>query len=254
MKRLTLALLLVWTAFMLQCGSNPQAQSVGPQGPPGPQGPAGPQCPAGPQGQTGPGGVNGVRESFTSGTWTAPPNITHVMAEMWGAGGGGTYLDPTCNTLGGGGGGGAYSLNVVSVTPGVTYGIVIGTGGNAGIAGNSGANGGDSQFTDGTNIPTHAGGGQGGSVTLGAPGASGGQADTNAMINHAGISAPFPVSSTFGPSAQTPGPPYAQSLLPNASAFYYGVTWNLAWGGGGGVSCGALGAQNGGPGYVQLRW
>jgi collagen triple helix repeat protein len=83
MKRLTLALLLVWTAFMLQCGSNPQAQSVGPQGPPGPQGPAGP---TGPQGPAGPAGVQGPTGP------QGPPGA--VIVPSVATGGGGT-ISPT---------------------------------------------------------------------------------------------------------------------------------------------------------------
>jgi hypothetical protein len=70
-KRLALCVLLVWTAFMLQCGSNPQAQAVGPQGPPGPQGPVGPQGPTGPAGPTGPqgpAGPSGVQTLFGANT------------------------------------------------------------------------------------------------------------------------------------------------------------------------------------------
>lgn len=62
MRKLAVAFLLIWTAFMLQCGSSfhPAAQTVGPQGPPGPVGPAGPQGPTGPQGAAGPEGPAGV--------------------------------------------------------------------------------------------------------------------------------------------------------------------------------------------------
>jgi hypothetical protein len=66
MRKLVAACLLVFTAFMLQCGSfHPEAQNTGPQGPAGPAGPAGPQGPQGPpgpmglQGLTGPQGATG---------------------------------------------------------------------------------------------------------------------------------------------------------------------------------------------------
>lgn len=170
----------------------------------------------------------------------------------------------------GGGGGGAYTSDVVSVTPGLTYSIVVGAGGTAGSAGNSGANGGDSQFSDGNNILDYARGGQGGSVTVGAPAASGGQADPNAMISHPGFSAQF--NSSTAPNAINGGPPWAMGLLPSEflpAPFPTSVppppNPDLGVGGTSGIgdaahqSCwptnGAnVGAENGGSGYVLLRW
>lgn len=72
-----------------------------------------------------------------SGSWLCPAGITSVDVECWGAGGGGQ-----ANT--GGGGGGAYAKkNTITVTPGNSYTVTVGTGA-------SNTNGGDSKFNDGS--------------------------------------------------------------------------------------------------------
>ena len=67
--------------------------AVGPPGAAGPQGLVGPQGPAGPAGAagSGSGGFNGIQEFTQIGTtpFTVPSGVSHLMAEMWGAGGGG---------------------------------------------------------------------------------------------------------------------------------------------------------------------
>lgn len=92
-------------------------------------------------------------------TWVCPEGVTKVFVETYGAGGGGR-TDTTNG--GGGGGGGAYSSGTITVTPGVSYSIVVGTGGGAGTAG------GDSYFDAGAAVK--AKGGSGGTGTAGAAG------------------------------------------------------------------------------------
>lgn len=109
---------------------------TGPQGPQGIQGVGaiGPQGPKGDKGDPGPagsggGGLSGIQEFTSTGTFTAPAGALHVIVELWGAGGAGL------TAFGGAGGGsGAYIRAVVPVTPGATYDIVIGTGGNGAAA------------------------------------------------------------------------------------------------------------------------
>ncbi len=55
-------------------------------------------------------------------TWTAPANVTAITVRMWGGGGAG------CSTFNGGGAG-AYIYGALTVTPGSTYTIVVGSGG-----------------------------------------------------------------------------------------------------------------------------
>ena len=137
--------------------------SRGADGPAGPIGPAGPRGPAGPPGPVGgsppvaavmaPGQVStpvgGLREYRATGTWTAPPGVTHVMVEAWGAGGAGGSGTPGVLGGGGGGGGGAYQRSVVAVTPGTTYEVVVGDGGQPDPSG-----GGDGRATQLREITT----------------------------------------------------------------------------------------------------
>jgi hypothetical protein len=67
----------------------------------------------------------------TTGTWTCPAGVNFVQVECWGAGGaGGSGQGNTTKCDMGGGAGGAYSkANSISVTPGTTYTVTVGTGG-----------------------------------------------------------------------------------------------------------------------------
>ncbi len=92
---------------------------------------------------------DGASSIFTaSGSWTAPAGITSVDVAVWGGGGGSGYYS------GGAGGGGAYSRkNSISVTPGNSYTVTVGAGGNEAV-------GGDSWFSA-TNVVLAKGGGLG---------------------------------------------------------------------------------------------
>jgi hypothetical protein len=70
-----------------------------------------------------------VQTYSSSGTFTAPSGVTSVQVEVWGGGEGG-YSGQ------GGGGGGAYAGdNTVTVVPGNSYTITVGSGGTAGNPG-----------------------------------------------------------------------------------------------------------------------
>src|SRR3989344_5480821 len=98
----------------------------------------------------------------STGSWTAPANVSSVNVVCVGAGCGG--VDGTTN---GGGGGGLVYKNNLSVTPGASYSVVIGTGSQY-------ANGGNSSFN--TTIIAYGGtaGGAGGSYSGGDGGGNGG--------------------------------------------------------------------------------
>jgi len=139
--------------------------AVGPPGPkgdkgdpgePGARGEAGPPGERGPQGVPGPPGAGstpfgfgGNREFTATGTFTVPAGVTHVLVELWGAGGGGGggapgIVGPGPFNLGGfmlisgagghGGGSGGYARTLVAVTAGAVYDVVIGTGGTGGVS------------------------------------------------------------------------------------------------------------------------
>ena len=78
---------------------------------------------------------NFVPNTFTNVgtfTWTAPSNVTSVEYLIVGGGGGGGAAYDTGSA--GGGGGGLVLTGTISVTPGTSYSIVIGAGGNGGNA------------------------------------------------------------------------------------------------------------------------
>lgn len=122
----------------------------------------------------------------TSTTWTytgANPVEAMVRVQGAGGGGGGAWL----NGAGGGGGAGGYAEGVITLTPGMTYTITVGTGGIAGtnttnggsasinppVLANYGGNGGASSFH--SYISASGGGGGGGAGQYcSAPGGSGG--------------------------------------------------------------------------------
>ena len=100
----------------------------------------------------------------TSGTWTCPAGVTSIQVEAYGAGGGGGYGGTTTNRQGGGGGGGGgYSKNTsITVIPGTTYIITIGSAGAGGSTSTgataNGGNGGNTTATFGTTTITANGG------------------------------------------------------------------------------------------------
>jgi len=110
--------------------------------------------------------------------WECPENVTSVIVQCWGAGGGGGATDDFSGSSAGGGGGGAFSAKTISVTPGTTYTIAVGTGGSGGIdADINGQAGGDSWFIDSSTVMAKGGlGGQGATLDDDEAGGLGGSA------------------------------------------------------------------------------
>jgi len=102
-----------------------------------------------------------------SGSWTAPAGVTSVMVEAWGGGGagGGATSNPG---KGGGGAGGQYASQVLTVTPGNSYTVVVGAGGSGTTA--SGTVGGDSSFATNAVIAKGGAGGAAATATNGTAG------------------------------------------------------------------------------------
>ena len=111
----------------------------------------------------------------SSGTWTCPAGVTTITVEAWGAGGAGGG-NASNRDGGGGGGGGAYSKSTtISVTPGVTYTVNVGTGGTGTAV--DGTAGGDSWFNSTSVLLAKGGaGGISGTLVSGAAGGNGGAA------------------------------------------------------------------------------
>ncbi|TKB98683.1 T9SS type A sorting domain-containing protein [Pedobacter cryophilus] len=104
----------------------------------------------------------------TAGTysWVCPTGVTTLQVECWGAGGSGGSATAAVGRAGGGGGGGSYVKNNFSVTPGVSYTIIVGAGGLQGLTTSAGVNGnpgGKSEFSGPSISTLTASGGAAGS-------------------------------------------------------------------------------------------
>lgn len=154
-----------------------------------------------------------ITETFTSsGTFTVPAGVTSITVEGYGGGGAGggstsagfIFIFPF-GRGGGGGGGGGFASSVLSVTPGQTISVNVGSGG-VGVSGNNGGAGGNS-FLSGFTSDFLAAGGSGGSgnTSGGSPsGGSGGNSNVgnistiNGANGGAGETSIFSVISGFG--------------------------------------------------------
>lgn len=260
---------------------SPGAQGL--QGDPGPKGDQGPAGPPGPQGPAGSGGgLSGTQEFTSSGTFEVPPEVTHVLVEMWGAGGGGgggASDQRSFDAGGGGGGGGGYSRSVVPVGAASRLRILVGVGGAGGPAGSNGAggdgaDGGDSSIIGGHGTLLSGGGGKGGRgglvsslcLSLTDLGGAAGAGDVSAGVKRSG--SPGGTTSTFLGGSQQVG-----TACDGASGGSGGVPQfvggdpSIGRGGRGGISdalspsCGSGGSCNsaaagasGADGYVLLTW
>jgi len=244
-----------------QGGLGPKGETgaTGPQGAPGPQGVAGPKGdtgatgargPQGPQGQAGP-GLNGMKEFDAPGKYvvTFPADVTRVMVEVWGAGGGGSQATAvrfdrkSYNVSGAGGGSGAYCRDIIdlAIDPATglpTATVAVGRGGNGGSVGASPTKGGLSEVSSKNRLFAD-GGLAGGAVTttLRLPGGAGGPAPDCAVKR----------TGRDGEGGT------------EADAGFGGMPWNGSIepvggdGGEGGVAPGGSGTA-GSPGYVILHW
>ena len=168
-----------------------------------------------------------------SNSWVCPAGVTTISVKMWGAGGGGgggasqpnNGLTASVNDQfgtphvlvvggsgGGGGGAGAYMKAAVSVTPGHTYTINVGTAGTAGAVDTNGGNGSSTQVLDGATVLATVASGGGGvkgvaqtssaATAGGAGGAAGAAGSVSLTLNRSGGVSPG--GSTSG-SGSPPG-------------------------------------------------
>ena len=116
----------------------------------------------------------------TTGTcnWTIPTNVCTIIIEAWGGGGGGGgAYNSGGDATGGGGGAGAYAKKTLTVTPGQTISITVGSGGSGGTtSGTNGSPGTISKATYNSVIVCQADFGRGGQTKTSdnAPGGAGG--------------------------------------------------------------------------------
>lgn len=91
---------------------------------------------------------------FTSNsTFTVPQGVSSIVVEAWGGGGAGGGVNGRSNRsrYGAGGGGGAYAKKTLSVTPGETLNLIIGSGGSSGTN-TDGSNGGATFISEYQNL------------------------------------------------------------------------------------------------------
>jgi hypothetical protein len=124
----------------------------------------------------------------TSGTFTAPAGVTVITVEAWGGGGKGGSRSTT--GVGGGGGGGGYTRKTITVVPGNSYTVVVGTGGVT-----SGVAGGDTYFINNTTVLAKGGSSAANNSTTGA---NGGVATIYGDVSFAGGRGANGVTSSYG--------------------------------------------------------
>ncbi len=209
--------------------------------------------------------LHGVREFTESGTFEVPAGVSQIIVELWGAGGGGgggalAGVGMAPGGGGGGGGSGAYLRASVAVTPGESYLVTVGTGGQggAGPSGNapaSGLDGGDSTIRRGGTAVLMARGGRGGrSATTfsgGMPGAGGEGTPAQWMLVRSGLTGYRGEGGTNDESDSTFGG--------RGAAFVAGTVAVRGSAGGAGGAGGLLGnpgkkGADGEPGYVVISW
>lgn len=198
--------------------------------------------------------------SFTStDAWTAPMDVTEVAVECWGAGGGGGTSLITVSG-GGGGGGGAYARSeVVSVTPGTTYTVTVGT-----SAGSS--DGGDSWFMS-TGTTLAKGGLQGSHGLFLTPGAGGLGGDAASCVGDTvrsggagSAGAALAAGAGGGSAGEDVDGNAASGTTPGAAPLFGGAAGSATGVGdspGGGGAAGAIlvgTSQAGGSGLVNLYY
>jgi len=179
-------------------------------------------------------------------TWIAPPDITSVLVQAWGAGGGGSGYNG--NTGGAGGGGSEYASGSLAVTPGNSYSYTVGAS-SAGVSGGSSVMHGDSS----TSITAH--GGTAGSSD-GATGGAGGTGSTAATHFDGGAGAAGSGGPGGGGSSNTTQQnlAYTSDATFNAPADIDGTVTAYVWGaggGGGGGGSSSGGGGGGGGGFSQ---
>jgi hypothetical protein len=127
-------------------------------------------------------------------SWTAPANVTSVCVVCVGGGGGGGRNHPSGGMYRGGGGGGLGYVNNVSVTPGLSYTVVVGSGGTGLSSGVNGSSGGESRFA--TTCYGYGGGGGTGCVGTGCTASASSGGSYSGSGGGTGGNSPQPAGST----------------------------------------------------------
>lgn len=194
-----------------------------------------------------------------SGTFIVPAGVTSAVVECWGGGGGGGGTAAPVS-YGGGGGGGSYARDTLSVTPGTSYSVTVGTGGSGGNGTSAGFPGNNTIFGNNIVVATGGSGGKaginGGIYGLGGAGATTGMVGAVTYTGGNGGKAPTtPASGGGGSGAMNNANGYSASGSTSYGTGAVGKSQigtgysGTAPGGGGSGGFRNLGAANwGGPG------
>lgn len=202
------------------------------------------------------------RDSFTSsGTFNVPNNVSKIFVVAAGGGGGGggggrgTGVSPNGAGGGGGGAGAMPYLIALSVTPGGTVTVTVGSGGSGGTGatattadGSDGGNGGNTTVATGGNTYTFLGGtGGNGGESFGDSGEAGGAGYSTALLSNGNVQ----IGSGSG------GATFSAGSSGQSSIYATGGSGNNVEGGGshagGGGGGGGAGVGNGGSGGEGKR-
>lgn len=190
---------------------------------------------------------------ITSSVFVVPNGVTRLKITAIGGGGGGA--GSSLSAPGSGGGGGGVTVAFVNVTPGATYTVTVGIGGNKGVSGTAGAMGTASSF----DTLVTANGGTGGTVGgAGGAGATGGSTTGTILHIVAGQTGSVGVSSYSGFAGGNGGSTFAGWGLGGTSGANAAGTNGVGYGGGGGgaglLSSSFYAGGNGAGGAVFVEW
>jgi hypothetical protein len=187
---------------------------------------------------------HGKTRYTSNGNWVAPAGVTTAWLTGCGPGGGGAGGNSA--VVGGGGGGGGQSViaEAVTVVPGTSYTVTIGTGGAGSVSAAANGSAGSGPTVFGSTLLSLAAG-AGGTVS-GAGGAAGG-AGGSAQGGAAGVyGADTHVGGTGGASMFGAGGAGGTSVVPPRTGSGYGS----GGGGGAGTAVGAGGSN----GFLLVEW
>ena len=186
--------------------------------------------------------------STSAGGYSPNTDVTTIIVEVLGAGGGGSHYTsdgPKVNS----GAGGGYVRKTLTVVSSDTMTVTIGALGAGGGGNSPGSNGGDTTFASvsGTSFTTlTAGGGGGGSTTNYTPGVSG--TATGGDFNIVG--APGRTQNAGG--AEGGDSPYGYGGSPNTTAITIPIAHGTGYGSGGGGAADSGSSGTGAPGLCII--
>jgi hypothetical protein len=195
-------------------------------------------------------------------TWVCPAGVTSVSVVCIGAGGAGRVA--TAGSAAGGGGGAIAWVNNLSVTPGVSYSVVVGLGGRGTTSGGKSFFNNTATVSALGGLSTNSGtGGAGGTVEAGT-GFSGG---SGGSISGAGLGTGGSAATYTGNGASGITVPGAETPQGGAGIFYLGGSGPSGqagfstrpvdggqFGGGGSGTTNSGASMNGGNGAVRIVW